>query len=112
VAVHPQCRSGRSYTKTMCFSKLNDLPASDATCSNGTVQRGNSNSVFKAIGRSGVVTDRLYFPSTRYDFYVKVKGTTATGWSRFYGTASAGTGTPTIVCDSGRVAFTAKRTGR
>jgi hypothetical protein len=96
----------------MCFSKLNDLPHNDARCSNGRTETGNSNSVFKAIGRTGIVTDRLYFPSTRYDFYVKVKGITATGWIRFYATTSAGTGTPTIVCDSGRVSFTAKRTGR
>ncbi|MDX6650474.1 MAG: hypothetical protein QOI91_1258 [Solirubrobacteraceae bacterium] len=112
MAVHPQCRTGRSYTRTMCFSKLNDLPHNDARCSNGRTETGNSNSVFKAIGRTGIVTDRLYFPSTRYDFYVKVKGITATGWIRFYATTSAGTGTPTIVCDSGRVSFTAKRTGR
>ncbi|MDX6672522.1 MAG: hypothetical protein QOI91_2885 [Solirubrobacteraceae bacterium] len=107
-AVHPQCRVGRDYKRALCFSKLTAKPDIDMRCADGSYIKGFINSIFKALPRSGIFSEKFGNPGDREEFYVKLTGSIARGYVRKT-TSFSRFGGPEETCDSGRVSFTAKR---
>jgi hypothetical protein len=112
VAVHNQCRVGRTYRRALCFIKLHARPSVDLRCSDGTYRHALPfNSIFKAMPRSGNFFNGFGPTTDREEIGFRITGTVARGYLKVSDSFSRTGGPADIFCNTGRVTFTLRRTG-